>query len=264
MTENKSEHSPGNTLQLDARYYRSTPTDSSGYEQVTLSLPVEKTALVGIHCWNIGCPDGPFTDVNYCVGMGWPQATREAGRIMAEVIRPAMDLARGIGMPVCHVETDWMDRQYPQVESRRTEATGSVHPLRQELFERAHGVDYMQRSPLAKMRRAEIVSPVGDEPLMFYSDVLDEYLRERGVDTLIYMGFAADMCLLGAEGGARPMLQRGYRCVVMRDATVGVESPDTFPQRLATNYGLHIFEWTLGYGCTFEQFQQAVDEMRTA
>ena len=158
MTRNKSRHSQEKTLQLDARYYRSTPTDSSGYEQVTLSLLMEKTALVGIHCWNIGCPDGPSTDVDYCVGMGWPQATREAGRIMAEVIRPAMDLARGIGMPVCHVETDWMDRQYPQVESRRTEATGSVHPLRQELFERAHGVDYMQRSPLAKMRRAEIVS----------------------------------------------------------------------------------------------------------
>ena len=57
------------------------------------------------------------------------------------------------------------------------------------------------------------------------------------------------------------MLARGYRCVVMRDATVGVESPDTFPQRLATNYGLHIFEWTLGHGCTFAQFKQAIAEM---
>ena len=249
------------TLQLPARYYRALPTDRAGYEQVILSLPVKKTALVGMHCWNIGCPDGPPVDNDYCVGMGWPEATKEAGRIMAEVIRPAMDLARSIGMTVCHVETDWMDRQYPHIESRSSDSAATIHPVRQELLERAHGVDYMERSPLAKMRRAEIVSPVGDEPLVFYSDTLDEHLRDRGVETLIYMGFATDMCLLGAEGGARHMLARGYRCVVMRDGTVGVESPDTFPQRLATSYGLHIFEWTLGHGCTFAQYRQAIEEM---
>ncbi len=264
MTKNSGEHSVEKALQLPARYYRALPTDRPGFEEVILSLPLKKTALVGMHCWNIGCPDGPSVDTDFCVGMGWPQASQEAARIMAEVIRPAMDLARSIGMPVCHVETDWMDRQYPHVESRRSRDSAPIHPRQREMLERAHGKDYMERSPLAQMRRAEIVSPVGDEPLMFYSDVLDEYLSERGVDTLIYMGFAADMCLLGAEGGARPMLARGYRCIVIRDATVGVESPDTFPQRLATNYGLHIFEWTLGYGCTFAQFQHAVDVMRGA
>ena len=58
------------------------------------------------------------------------------------------------------------------------------------------------------------------------------------------------------------MLARGYRCVVIRDATVGVETPASFPQRLSTNYALHIFEWTLGFGCTFAQFQQAIDQMK--
>ena len=109
--------------------------------------------------------------------MGWPRSTEEAGRIMAEVIRPAMDEARSIGLAVCHVESDWMDHQYPQIESRRPGGPGSVHPYQQEMLERAHGVDYMRRSPLAQMRRAEVVSPVGDEPLVFYTDVLDEYLR---------------------------------------------------------------------------------------
>lgn len=248
------------TLQLAARYYRALPIDRPGYEPVTLRLPVDKTALVGMHCWNIGCPDGPPVDVNYCVGMGWPQATEEAGRIMVEVIRPAMDAARVIGMPVCHVETDWMDHQYPHIESRRSDASESVHPRQRAMLERAHGGGYMEHSPLARMRRAEVAAPVGDEPLAFYSDVLDEYLRRRGVETLIYMGFAADMCLLGAEGGARAMLARGYRCVVMRDATVGVETPASFPQRLSTKYALHIFEWSLGFGCTFAQFQQAIDQ----
>lgn len=245
------------TLELAARYYRGLPIDRPGYEEVTLSLPVEQTALVGMHCWNIGCPDGPAVDVDFCVGMGWPQSTAEAGRIMADVVRPAMDAARGIGLQVCHVESDWMDEQYPQVESRRTREPENLHPRQREMMERAHGVDYLARSPLAAMRRAELVAPEGDEPLVFYSDVLDDYLRGRGIDTLIYMGFATDMCVLGAEGGARAMLARGYRCILMRDATVGVETPESFPQRLSTNYGIHIFEWSLGFGTTFDQFRDA-------
>ena len=43
--------------------------------------------------------------MDYSVGMGWPQAAEEAWHTMREVIRPAMDMARRIGVPVCHVET---------------------------------------------------------------------------------------------------------------------------------------------------------------
>ena len=86
------------TLELAARYYRALPIDQPGYEDVTLSLPVARTALVGMHCWNIGCPDGPPVDVDFCVGMGRPQSTQEAGRIMVDIVRPAMDAARSIGL----------------------------------------------------------------------------------------------------------------------------------------------------------------------
>ena len=112
-----------NALQLAARYYRALPIDRPRYEQVTLSLPVDKTALVGMHCWNIGCPDGPPVDLNYCVGMGWPQSTQEAGRIMAEVIRPAMDAARAIGMPSLP-RRDGLDG--PPVSPHRIAALGRV------------------------------------------------------------------------------------------------------------------------------------------
>lgn len=247
-------------ISLKVRHYRALPIDAPGYEEEIFALPVDETALVGMHCWNIGCPDGPEVNVDFCVGMGWPQATVEAGRIMAEVIRPAMDKARGIGMPVVHVESDWMDAEYPQAPSRRrrdreTFPTG----LPGEMLARAHGRDYLTRSPLARMRRAAIVSPVGDEPLFFYTDQLDAYLRKRGIRTLIYTGFAADMCVLGADGGARPMLGLGYRCILIRDATVGVETPESFPERLATRYGIHRFEWQVGYSTAFADFMGAVD-----
>ena len=250
-------------LKLNARYYRALPIDDAGYEEVTLGLPVGRTALVGMHCWNIGCPDGPPVDADYCVGMGWPQAAAEAYRIMAEVIRPAMDAARSIGMAVCHVESDWMDAHYPHIPSRRDRTAARAPTGRQkEMLDRAHGPAYLTRSPLARMKRADAVSPVGDEPMVFYTDALDEVLKARGIETLIYTGFATDMCVLNSEGGACAMLARGYRCVLMRDGTVGVERPDTFEERLATRYGIHLFEWKVGYGTCLEDFIAAVDGAR--
>jgi len=250
------------TLHLKARYYRALPVDRPGYEDVVLDLPAAETALVGMHCWNIGCADGPPVNVDFCVGMGWPQATAEAGRIMAGVIRPAMDLCRARGVAVCHVENDWMDHQYPQVESRRRPATTSaLPPVTAELRDRAHGAGYMEHSPIARMRRAEVVSPQGDEPLVFYTDQLHAWLQAHGIRNLIYTGFAADMCLLGAEGGARPMLGLGYRCILIREATVGVETPQTFPERLVTRYAIHRFEWQVGWGCSHADFTDAVEAL---
>ena len=78
------------TLKLKTRHYRALPIDKAGYAEDVFELPVERTALIGLHCWNVGLPDGPAIDVNYVTGMGWPQATEESWRVMTEVIRPAM------------------------------------------------------------------------------------------------------------------------------------------------------------------------------
>ncbi len=87
---------------------------------------------------------------------------------------------------------------------------------------------------------------------------LDEYLQARGVSTIIYTGFATDMCILTSEGGGRPMVTAGYRCILMRDATCGVESPDTFKEKLATRYGIFRFETAVGDSTTWADFQEAV------
>ena len=73
------------------------------------------------------------------------------------------------------------------------------------------------------------------------------------------IGFAADMCLLGAPGGARDMLARGYRCILLRDATVGVETPQSFPERLSTRYAVHLFEWKVGFGMETEELVEALE-----
>lgn len=247
-------------MRLQVRYYRALPTDASGYEHEVLDLDINRTALVVVHCWNIGCPDGPAVDSNFCVGMGWPEAAGEAQRIMREVIRPTMDAARRSGLRVLHVEPDWMDAAYPHVPSRRASGLSIAAGPHREMLDRAHGPDYLTQSPLASMRRCELVAPAGDEPLVFYSDQLDQALQEHGIRILVYAGFAADMCVLGSEGGARAMLGRGYQCILLRDATLGVETPETFPLRLATRYGTHRFEWQVGHSATSGDLLEALSE----
>ena len=261
------------TLNLKTRYYRALPADAAGHEEQILELSLDEVAIVGLHCWNIGLPDGPPIDPNFVAGCGWPEAQTESGRIMVEVIRPAMDIARDVRMAVCHIEPDEFDQYYPQVPSRRspehdehrkslrrrTDRWAVQRSGEMEMIDARSGGENAADSPTSRMKRAEVVSPIGDEPLVFYTTQLDDYLQDRGVTTIIYTGFATDMCIINSEGGGAPMVKAGYRCILMRDATIGVETPDTFPERLATRYGIHRFEISVGYSTTFEDFKTAVE-----
>ena len=258
---------------LKTRYYRALPADTAGHEEEVLRLSVGEVALAGVHCWNIGLPDGPPIDHNYVAGCGWPEAQAESGRIMVEVIRPTMDIARRVGMAVCHIEPDDFDKYYPGVPSRRSPKNDEMARLLRRRTDRWNvqrgteaarisersGNENAPDSPTQRMKRAEVVSPVGDEPLVFYTTQLDKYLQKRGVTTIIYTGFATDMCVLNSEGAGRMMVDAGYRCILMRDATIGVETPDTYPERLATRYGVHRFEIGVGNSTTFEDFKTAME-----
>jgi len=241
-------------LRLTGRYYRTIPTTAPGYEFETLELPLETTALVSLHCWNIGCPGGPPLDERYCVGMGYPDVTAEAYRIMCDSIRPALDAARACGLAVCHVQDMRIARRYPEwsrYESPTPPRSAipvakapreAIPGYRQSILERSHGIDYPNASGLATMDFPEVVAPKPGEPIVHQTDQFDRILRERGIVNLIYAGFATDMCILNAPGGMGPMFGLGYRVVLIRDATIGVEPPDFLPERIATRWGIRYHE----------------------
>ena len=240
------------TLTLNTRYYRPIPLDAAGYETEPVELDPRKTALIAMHCWNIGCPDGPPVDKNFFVGMGSLESSLEAGRIMQESIRPAMDAARSAGVLVCHVESEWIARHHPEAQvdadapPPEPQQPAVVPGWRKKMEDRFHGRDYMTRSPLAKMDRAEITRPLPGEPFVYQTAQLDRALRKRGIENLIYVGFATDMCVLRAPGGIEPMAPLEYRLFLVRDATIGVECPDMFADRVATRWAIRYFETHFG------------------
>ena len=255
-------------LNLTCRYFRPIPLDAAGYETEPLALDPHKTALVAMHCWNIGCADGPPIDGNYFVGMGSLESFREAERIMQECIRPAMDAARQAGVLVCHVESELIARRHPEaLEDADAPATPDEGPpvvagWRKRMEDRFHGKDYPTQSPLVGMDRAQIVFPLPGEPFVHQTGQLDRALRRRGIENLIYAGFATDMCVLRAPGGIEPMAPREYRIFLMRDATIGVECPDTFAERIATRWAIRYFETHYGDTITFDDFINACGKCR--
>jgi nicotinamidase-related amidase len=233
-------------LGLVGRYYRTVPVTEPGYVYEDLELEPSATALVAMHCWNIGCGDGPPIDPDYWVGMGFPVAHREAARIMRERIRPAMDAAREAGVLVCHVESEAIRQNRERGPTDVEDENGEPRGWRETIAWRSHGRHYPSRSPLSRMDRAKIVSPVGEEPFVCRTEELDSVLAERKVENLVYCGFATDMCVLRAPGGVEPMASKDYHLYLLRDATLGVECPDTFDERVATRWGIRYFETHFG------------------
>jgi nicotinamidase-related amidase len=167
---------------------------------------------------------------------------------------------------VCHVESELIARQHPEAledsdtsdrSDRSDEGVPVVQGWRKRMEDRFHGTDYPTRSPLAKMDRAKIVFPLPGEPFVFQTEQLDRVLRRRGIENLIYAGFATDMCVLRAPGGIEPMAGKEYRLFLMRDATIGVECPDTFAERIATRWAVRYFETHFGDTVACEDFIMA-------
>jgi nicotinamidase-related amidase len=122
---------------------------------------------------------------------------------------------------------------------------------------RSHGADYSNKSPLSRMNRVNLVEPQEGEPFACTTEELHKALVERGIRNLIYSGFATDMCVLRAPGGVEPMAARDYSMFLLRDATVGVECPDTFEERLATRWAIRYFETHFGDTITTKDFVDA-------
>ena len=259
-------------LVLTGRYYRTIPIDTPGYEEETLELDADKTTFVGLHCWNIGCPDGPPVDRSFWVGMGFPATSEEAYRIMERYIRPAMDASRRAGITVSHVTSASIAEKHPEVQEdvdppqqRPASSPPPVVPgYAARIAARNHGADYAIDSPYARMDRAEIVRPQPGEPYVYQTGQFDRMLRRRGIENLIYSGFATDMCLLRAPGGIEPMFGLGYRVFMMREATIGVEMPETFEERRATEYAIRFFETHFGDTVRFEEYVARCDELADA
>jgi nicotinamidase-related amidase len=253
------------SISLPVRFYCPLPSDNAqGYVTETWDLDLEKTAFVSLHCWNVGCPGGPPVPTEFWVDMGSLQNHEVGWQVIQEQIVPALETARRLGMTIVHVQPEMIGKKYSHLQPPLIEEsspskvwTGPVSDHYSRRANRVHGEGFNNWEGWKELDFAAPTRPLENETVIVTTPQWDAWLREKGIDTLIYVGFCTNLCILDAPGGMRLMAPLGYRCIILREATLAVEFPDTLEQRLNTQTSLRFIEAWVGYTASSEDFFKA-------
>lgn len=84
--------------------------------------------------------------------------------------------------------------------------------------------------------------------IIYHQDMDDDqfaaYLRTQGIESIIYVGFASNMCLIGRNLGAMPMKQKGFQIFFVPEASAAVEMSNTWNnQTIHKNTTMIISQW---------------------
>ena len=234
-------------LDLRVRYFQdSTPLDIPCREEnfvrrhIQMPLPLEQTALVLVDIWNVHFIKS------------WIE---RASKITREVILPILGAARQSPLAIIHAPSPPVAEQYDQLgglvsssatpksiwpptefRHRSGEYTVFRGPRSQPPGIGAHWnpiADQLSISPLIDVLKEEYVIATGQQ--------LHDLLARKGILHLIYVGFATNWCVLGRDYGIRAMSGRGYNIILLREATTGVEFPDTVDQLFTTEIAIRIY-----------------------
>lgn len=257
------------TLSLPVRFYSGAPAASPrGLLRETWELDPRRTALIELHCWNIGFPDGPAVPADYWVFMGSLQNHERMVPIVREIIAPLLDAGRRAGMPVVHVQSESIAARYPELEPPRPPAPPSSgpgwRPVTDDVLrrtERVHGPGYREWDGWAASDVASPVRPQPGDTMIATTDQFDAWLREKGIVTLLYTGFCTNLCILDSPAAMKAMRDRGYRCVLLREATLACEFPDTLDALAHTRAAIQYIEAWVGYTAAVGDLMQALRDL---
>ena len=251
------------------------PTCEEGYRAEVLERPVDQVGLVLVHCWNVGEPTGPYPTGPDAHSPGevadWVPTAHE---IIADKIRPVLDVAREAGVAVFHLAQSTYAARYPQYLEIAADPelqpprlprpiAGCVRPRSfEEHWREEYGPGFP--GPVWETHAhcfdiAEAVRPLPDESVVVDGWQINGLCRRMDIDTLFYAGFMADLCLMNIPGAMREMFTTfGYRCIALRDCTTAYEFADTYEGRWMTRAAIRLMETDLGYTASSQDFAAAI------
>lgn len=254
-------------MKVTANYYQQYDADltrevpGEGYAGwLRAEIEVGRAALVVMHAWDTGTPE-QFP--------GWHRAVEyipRAARICREVFPPLLSAARRADFPVLHVVGggDYYSHlpgyqhahalatptPAPAVRAVPDEVLKEMHRFRAEhVFVGRHN-EADVRAGFARLDFPEEARPCGSEGVAEDADQLAALCTERGVNHLVYIGFALNWCLLMSPGGMLDMNRRGFLCSTIRQATTCVENRETAREELNKREAL--WRVALAFGFVFD------------
>ncbi len=226
-------------------YQQFTPRDGNGWHEHALDFSATHTAVVVMHAW---APPAPGEHP------GWQRAVpylQEIGPVLRTLFPPLLSAVRSRGLPVFHVTGNVppADQPAPAVpvdptwSQLRAFREDKVFPGAMNQADVAAGFEGRQLAAAA--------APLPDEATAETSATLHELCQARGINHLIYIGFALNWCLLMSPGGMVDMKRYGYLCSTVAEATVAVENAATQSER--REYHQALWRVAVEFGFVFHQ-----------
>ena len=279
----RAEAKPEKTLKLGARYYTIArvsgpamkPSGVEGLHTKILEKPIGQIGLVLVHCWNVGEPNGPYPiePNSHCPGepTDWVPTAHE---IIKNKIKPVLTAARAAGIEVFHMaQWRYADRypQYleikkdPELQTVRVPFERCIRPKSvKEIWDTEYGPNYpgpMWEIYPNEFDIAKAVRPLPNETVFTTTEQINGICRRKGIDTLVYVGFMADICLVGQPGAIEEMSNKyRYRCIVLRDCTTAYEYPETYEGKWMKFAAIRNIETRLGFSATAKDFIAACEK----
>lgn len=250
-------------LKLPVRYFQdSTPPDIPCREEnfvrrkLTFELPVGQTALVLVDLWNVHHIQS------------WLERAEAMTR---DVIVPLIGAARSAGLTIVHAPSPPVAAKHgvapPPAPPRPEQGPGWPPPdfaARRGPYaafrgprDQPPGIGIYWEELAPKLDISPHVTIEQGDHLIATGDQLHELAAARGILHLIYAGFATNWCILGRDYGIRAMRARGYNTILLRDATEGVEFPDTLAEKWATELAIREAEQVHGFSACVADFHDA-------
>jgi nicotinamidase-related amidase len=200
-------------------FHSSSPWVEANFDETIVPA---KTAIVVTDMW----------DQHWCKG-----ATQRVG-VIARKMEPLVQQARAAGILIIHAPSDTMDF-YAQAPGRLLAENAPLTTPPPPLT--------ITDAPLPIDDRDEGCDTPGDKPHKAWSrehqaltiaagDVISDsgaeiynVLAQHHIDTILYMGVHANMCILNRTFGVRQMSKWGLRCVLVRDLTDAMYNPASRP-----------------------------------
>ncbi|MDE0315338.1 MAG: cysteine hydrolase family protein [Candidatus Poribacteria bacterium] len=252
-------------LNLRVRYFQdSTPADVPCREtafirrEFEMPLPITETALVLVDLWNVH-----FIET-------WIERAKQ---VTVDRVVPVIDAARKASLTIVHAPSPSVAAQYPQLKRHKPPGPSTPFAWPPSDFRGREGDYAVYRGPRsqppgigihwdklsAQLSMSPAIDVKEDEFVIATGQQLHDLLEERQILHLIFAGFATNWCVLGRDYGIRSMSRYGYNIILLRDATTGVEFPDTYDNLFTTEIAIREVEQQYGFSASNADFFAAVD-----
>jgi nicotinamidase-related amidase len=247
-------------IELDARYYRSYPTDSpKGPASERLILDPGRTVFLLVDVYGAGYDSDPASNA---IPEFYREQVERARKTVVDHIAPAKRAAKKCGLPIVYL-TNYLSTGLSERSEWRN------------LSLRVHNIDVLDawREPNEILAFSNIIAPAEGDHLVkkqlysgFYETHLDSLLRSLDAYNLVVVGFDSRICLATTVIDA---MYRNYRVIVLRDCVgtaaeaTGSASGDDEGER-ANAEAVRFIETNVGYTSTSEQWIAACGAAETA